>query len=130
QAMTTAVTTPPPPLPALTVPYPSDAPTFTFYLPVAEGIIDQWVDTFETDRGWSGVAPEDTATTGRWTRNIPQGTEAQPADDHTAVGVRCWVTDYRAGQQVSDFDVDDGKTTLTTPLLNATNMANPRISYW
>jgi hypothetical protein len=112
------------------VPFPSDAPTFSNYLPVAEGIIEQWTDNFETNRNWSGAAPEDTATTGRWTRAIPQGTEAQPAADHTEIGVSCWVTDYRAGQQVSDYDVDDGKTTLTTPLLNATNMTSPRISYW
>jgi len=77
-----------------------------------------------------GLFPEDTATTGRWERTVPQATAAQPGSDHTVNGAVCWVTDGRAGQQVSDYDVDDGQTTLTSPLLNMQGKLSPRVSFW
>jgi hypothetical protein len=109
---------------------PITAPADTYYVPVADAIITQYADNFETDQGWSGFSPGDTATTGRWTRGVPEPTDAQPGADHTVAGNTCWVTDYRAGQQISDYDVDDGKTTLTTPLINAAGMLSPRVSFW
>jgi hypothetical protein len=88
-------------------------------------------DTFETNQGWSGVAPGDTATTGRWNRMDPQQTLAQPGDDVTpAPGVICWVTDGNAGIAVGDFDVDGGHTTLTSPLLSLAGEPEARVSYW
>jgi hypothetical protein len=73
---------------------------------------------------------DDTATSGRWTRGIPEATDAQPGEDHTPNGEVCWVTDYHAGQQASDFDVDGGRTTLTSPLIDAHSLNNPTVSYW
>jgi hypothetical protein len=108
---------------------PSDAPTTVYSATVAD-VVYRFQDDFEQDRGWSGQDPSDNAVTGRWTRNIPQGTEAQPAADHTPAGNMCWVTDFRAGQQVSDYDVDGGKTTLISPVLDAANLNEATISYW
>jgi hypothetical protein len=108
---------------------PTTAPTAVYSANV--GIpVNRFLDDFEQDRGWSGVSPEDNATTGRWTRGVPQATDAQPGADHTPAGNQCWVTDYRAGQQVSDYDVDDGRTTLTTPLFDGTHMNDATVTYW
>ena len=119
-----------PPSPAVDQFSPFDAPSTTHYVGVANELITNWSDDFETERGWSGVAIDDTATTGRWTRNVPQGTPAQPAADVSALGTKCWVTDHRAGIQISDYDVDDGKTTLTSPAINVNGLVSPRASFW
>jgi hypothetical protein len=116
--------------PALQQNNPFNAPNDLYYVPVAFAINTVFSDDFEQDQGWSGVDPQDNATTGRWTRDIPQPTAAQPGTDHTPNGVKCWVTDYRAGQQVSDFDVDGGHTTLTSPRIDVSGLNSPRIGYW
>ena len=88
-------------------------------------------DDFETDRGWTFGDVGDNATTGIWDRADPQGTAAQPEDDHTpAPGTQCWVTDHRAGSAVGDYDVDGGKTTLKSPLLAVAGYDRVRISYY
>jgi subtilisin family serine protease len=93
-------------------------------------------DDVETDQGWALSAPGDNATTGRWERTDPQGTfsgsePAQPEDDHTAApGVLCFVTDGDAGGSVGDFDVDNGCTTLLSPIFDLTNALDARINYW
>ena len=59
--------------------------------------------------GFIGGAPGDTATTGQWTLGNPIGTDAQPEDDHTAVGVNCWFTGQGSpGGSVGENDVDGG----------------------
>ena len=93
-------------------------------------------DACETNKGWTPSAPNDTATSGKWNRMNPQGTSAQPEDDHTpAPGAWCWVTDGNAGATVNDKDVDGGLATIMSPKLDATAggaVANPEayISYW
>ncbi len=109
---------------------PITAPTDSYYVPVADAILTDFADDFENDLGWSGSSPEDTATTGRWERGIPQATAAQPGADHTPNGTMCWATGLAAGQQVSDFDVDGGQTTLTSPLIDLHGLLNPRVSFW
>ena len=87
-------------------------------------------DDFEADEGWSVGAPDDDATTGIWERGDPNGTEAQPEDDHTASpGTQCWVTDPRGGS-LGDYDVDGGKTTLFSQILDVTGLEQPIISYY
>ena len=108
---------------------PDGAPTELFS--AAVGTFEVTVDDpLEVDSGWTVGAPDDDATTGVWTRMDPEGTPAQPEDDHTPGGVNCWVTDGRAGGTIGDFDVDDGKTTLFSPLLDVSTMTDPIISYW
>ncbi len=84
----------------------------------------------ETTAGWS--VGTSTATTGIWTRVNPIGTAAQPEDDHTPEpGVFCWVTGQGpVGGSVGDNDVDNGQTTLLSPVFSASGLTDPYVSYW
>ncbi len=99
-----------------------------------DGVPDECTvtDDLETDTGWTAGADDDTATAGTWERVDPNGTDAQPEDDHTAdPGHVCWVTgqsDPGAGN--NDNDVDGGKTTLLTPEYDLAGMEDPRVGYW
>ncbi|RMG43521.1 MAG: exo-alpha-sialidase [Acidobacteria bacterium] len=85
----------------------------------------------ETDEGWTVGDPSDTATTGIWERVDPIGTEAQPEDDHTPNGVYCWVTGQGSpGGSIGENDVDDGRTTLFSPVFDLSGMSDPTIGYW
>jgi hypothetical protein len=97
------------------------------------GLSTVYVDDMETDQGWTVGASDDTAISGIWTRNVPQYTPAQPGADHTPdPGTMCWVTDYHAGANLGDRDVDGGKTTLISPVfdLGSLGYERARISYW
>jgi choice-of-anchor B domain-containing protein len=98
---------------------------------VYNGITVSFSDTFEVASGWTVGDPlfPDTATLGIWNRMDPEPTPAQPGDDHTPGGTMCWVTDGRAGTSVGSFDVDGGKTTLQSPIINASNPES-LIGYW
>ncbi len=97
----------------------------------AANVIDVFSDDFETDLGWTVGAPGDTATTGIWNRMDPEGTAAQPEDDHTAApGTMCYVTDGRAGTSLGQYDVDGGATTLLSPVFDLSSAPDARISYW
>ncbi len=85
----------------------------------------------EANDGWTAGAPDDDATTGAWGRMDPQGTDAQPEDDHTAApGTDCWVTDGRSGNSVGDYDIDNGKTTLFSAVMDLTDQEDSIVSYW
>ena len=110
---------------------PSTAPA-TNHVSISAEQLNIAVDhDMETNQGWSAGASGDTATTGIWTRVNPVGTAAQPEDDHTPSGVRCWVTGQgSSGGSVGDNDVDNGTTTLLTPTMDLTSYPDPHISYW
>ncbi|GIK18610.1 MAG: hypothetical protein DYG93_06410 [Leptolyngbya sp. PLA2] len=108
--------------------HPSDAPGTTHFT----GAL-LFADTMDTNRGWLVGAPDDDATTGIWNRMKPQQTSsggniAQPGA--AFFGENCYVTDGRAGSSIGEFDVDNGKTTLLTPVLDLTSGEDPSISYW
>ncbi|MCA9292389.1 MAG: hypothetical protein KDA20_01090 [Phycisphaerales bacterium] len=84
-------------------------------------------DTMEAPTGWSVIAG---ATTGNWELADPQGTAAQPEDDHTVAGTMCWVTEAAAGTSVGSFDIDGGTTTLTSPIYDLSGSADAQVSYW
>ncbi len=93
----------------------------------------------ETDPGWTVGAVGDNATTGLWLRADPVGTQVtagidvQPEDDHTLAGLLCWVTgNATVGAGAGTNDVDGGKTTLASALLDATagGLIDPVISYY
>jgi len=109
---------------------PSTAPAAFFSAAVADDFaVDS--DDFETNTGWTVGLPGDTATTGIWDRANPQGTAAQPEDDHTpGSGVNCFVTDSRAGAGVGTYDVDNGKTSLVSPVFDLTDAAAASFSWW
>ncbi len=83
-----------------------------------------------SDQGWSVGNPND-ASTGTWTRVDPNGTAAQPEDDHTPSGTRCWVTGQGSvGGSLGENDVDNGSTSLWSPVWDLSGGVAPRIHYW
>lgn len=114
-----------------TVTYPTNAPVGVFS--AAVGVIDTlFDDDMETNLGWQvNVVGDDNATTGVWVRVNPNGTAAQPEDDNSVPGTMCWVTGQGAvGGGLGDADVDGGKTTLYSPVLDLSAAGDPIISYY
>ena len=87
-------------------------------------------DDFETDAGWTGGLPGDTALRGAWVRDVPIGTQAEPGGGFVAGnGRQCWFTAQQVFANVNDSDVDFGFTTLLSPVLDLTGLAYPTIEY-
>lgn len=85
---------------------------------------------FETPVGFTAGAPGDDATTGVWVRVNPNGTAAQPEDDHTPDGVIAWVTGQGTpGGSVGENDVDDGTTSLVSHRIDLSTTQFATISY-
>ncbi|MFT7676072.1 MAG: choice-of-anchor B domain-containing protein [Planctomycetota bacterium] len=81
--------------------------------------------------GWVGGAAGDNASTGIWERGNPNGTAAQPEDDHSPIGLRCWFTGQaNPGDSVGTNDVDGGTTTLLSPVIDLSSLTDPLITYW
>lgn len=80
--------------------------------------------------GW--YATNLTETTGRWAYGDPNGTAAQPEDDHTPEpGTRCWFTGQGVpGGPLNGHDVDWGATYLNSARFNLAGIPAPQISYW
>lgn len=92
-------------------------------------------DDFSTDLGWVVGAPGDNATSGIWERVNPVGTTTggqQVQPNGPLFGSACYVTgQHPVGQGVGASDVDNGRTTLLTPLLDLSELSQPvTISYW
>ena len=106
----------------------------TFYVAPTIALLQ---DDMEFDRGWTVGGPLDTATTGVWTREDPNGIWAgtdpvQPEDDHTAEPGRiCWITgNAPPGSTQGTNDVDGGRTTLTSPRINLDFDGVAKLSYY
>lgn len=83
------------------------------------------------DQGWVGSAPGDDATSGLWVRDDPVGTLAQPGEDVSVPGTKCWFTGQgMSGAPIGANDVDDGRTTLRSPILDASGVAGLELHYW
>lgn len=110
---------------------PSTAPAVTYQTIVASGQATLIADDLEVDTGWSIGDPGDTAATGIWTRVDPNGTDAQPENDHTTdPATMCFVTGQGApGGGVGTNDVDGGATTLISPGFDG-SAENAIIGYW
>lgn len=109
---------------------PAGAPAETFTATVFTDTIVAFDDDFETNLGWTVGDAGDNASTGVWVRVDPNGTEAQPEDDHTDPGTMCFVTGQGSpGGGLGQNDVDGGKTTLLSPIFDATAEAQV-VSYW
>lgn len=113
--------------------FPANAPASVFAAQ-SMGQVIAYEDDVETDLGWTAGVAGDTATTGRWGRMDPEGTPAQPEDDHTPDGTQCWITDGRAGSSIGTYDVDGGVTTLISPRIDAVSGGfaggEAYVSYW
>ncbi len=87
-------------------------------------------DALEFDTGWSAGVAGDSATTGVWERVAPVGTAAQPGEDHSVPGTQCFVTGQQpGGGTLGSNDVDGGKTTLVSPVIDLSG-GDARIGYW
>ena len=109
---------------------PAGAPSSVHTSLVANAVTTVASYDMEAADGWVGGAAGDNATTGLWTRGNPNGTAAQPEDDHTPSGTRCWYTGFNPNGELGNGDVDGGRTTLLTPTMDLTGMSEPVISYW
>ncbi|MCY2961168.1 MAG: choice-of-anchor B family protein [Planctomycetota bacterium] len=111
--------------------WPQGAPAIVAHATAASTVQVTIIDRLDAPTTWSGVQPGDTATSGRWYFGDPNGTTAQPEDDHSNAGATCWFTGQAPAQaQVGLADVDGGTTTLTTPLYDLSGLQQPVISYW
>ena len=90
-------------------------------------------DNLEADLGWIAGLPSDTATTGLWVYGDPVGTnyegeDANPEDDASPSGVNCYTTGNGSTAAGND-DVDNGVTTLLSPLIDLSGVTAAEISY-
>ncbi len=90
-----------------------------------------YYDDFALDFGWT-VSGD--ATTGAWERGIPLGTDfnGTPANPGVDVTTDCSNMAYVTGNNAinaSDDDVDNGSTTLKSPLFDLTGYINPYLEY-
>ncbi|MHC4944376.1 MAG: C25 family cysteine peptidase [Planctomycetota bacterium] len=83
-------------------------------------------DYFEVESGWTVVNTN--VQTGAWERADPVGTTAQPGDDHTPAGTKCFVTGASGGG-AGDNDLDGGPTRLFSPELDLSS-GDAMISFW
>ncbi|MFC1572083.1 FlgD immunoglobulin-like domain containing protein [Candidatus Eisenbacteria bacterium] len=91
------------------------------------------VDPVELPGGWVvDLEGSDDAATGAWECVDPNGTMAQPEDDWTPdPGICCWVTGNAApGEVASTNDVDQGTTTLFSPVYNLAGATYAKAKYW
>jgi hypothetical protein len=103
---------------------PSDAPSSTFEAVVATGQLTSFEDDFEANLGWS---VSNAANDGPWNRGIPVAcNRGDPPSDSDGSG-QCYLTDNSSANGCNS-DVDDGSTTLTSPVMDAT-AAGSTISY-
>ncbi len=94
-------------------------------------------DDAENDLGWSLGAPGDDASPGDWRWLNPRGSFqdsflVQTELDHTpGISTRAFVTQNANRAFAPDLnDVDGGKTTLTSPLLDLSDYASALLRYW
>ncbi|MDA0802725.1 MAG: choice-of-anchor B family protein [Planctomycetota bacterium] len=98
----------------------------------AESIDSILEDSLESGAlGWVAGYAGDTAVSGKWTLVDPVGTGAQPEDDHSPTGTKCFVTGQGLpGGADGANDIDTGFTTLVSPAFNAVTIPDPVISFW
>jgi len=84
-----------------------------------------FTDNFESNLGWVVGAPGDNATSGIWVRLDPNPTTyysptwfANPGDDASPAGVNCFVTGNSTSTNYRNADVDNGRTSLTSPVFD------------
>jgi hypothetical protein len=95
-------------------------------------------DSCETIAGWQTYSVDDNASKGKWENGKPNQINlanygygiVQPGKNHTANGVNCWVTGAKGTSSSFTQYMPDGRTTLTSPLIDITNLTKPIIKYY
>ena len=87
------------------------------------------------DSGWTVGDISDTADAGIWEIAVPVATyfennQAQPGADHSSNGEMCYLTGSATSQSVGYDDVDNGKTTLFSPVFDLSGNNEVLVSYW
>ncbi len=106
---------------------PEGAPAASFTALSAGSIADVFADDFESNLGWT-VTNSGGLADGAWERGTPAGAgdRGDPTVDGDGSG-QCYLTDNVAGNS----DVDNGSTTLTSPVLDASGAGGDvYVSYW
>ncbi|HVS19814.1 MAG TPA: choice-of-anchor B family protein, partial [Planctomycetota bacterium] len=110
---------------------PGGAPSLVHQSTAADAVNVVAVLDLEIATGWVVGVPDDDATDGKWFHADPLGSKAQPEDDHSFPGTKCWFTKQSfSGATAGSHDVDGGKTTLTSPPLDTTGLGQPFLGYW
>ena len=86
---------------------------------------------------WTYGIPSDQAGTGMWSLEVPAGMfdntyELAPTAQFTPGGFSCAVTGFNTSGQngnIGQDDVDDGETTLISPVMDLTGYFNPVMTY-
>ncbi|HYV92859.1 MAG TPA: T9SS type A sorting domain-containing protein, partial [Chitinophagales bacterium] len=109
------------------------------------GFTRSFTEDFDNYEGyWIAGGPGDQATTGMWQIDQPEATYqvdgdpsslVQTGTDHTTEGVNtnlCAFTgnNFSAGDPYNAQDVDNGATTLFSPVFDLSSYTNPAISYY
>lgn len=98
-------------------------------------------DDFNQFGSWQTGLGTDNATTGEWEQDDPigsytvdasPGTEVQVENQHTPGGEICFFTGNGTSVDagIGENDVDGGKTTLQSPIIDMTTYEDPIIAYW
>jgi Zn-dependent metalloprotease len=110
------------------------AATLPYYILV--GMANISTQDFENATDWKTQLPTDNASGGRWIIDTPipstkSGQIVQTGTNFSAVGTKCAITGNAsgAGSNFGAADVDNGTTTLQSPRINLSGMANPTITY-
>jgi hypothetical protein len=126
-----------------------DQGVFTDILEMLVGTVETvFFDDVEADLGWSLGAAGDDATLGQWIRGVPKGSaqgdsifETDAMGDTMIVqseldctpgsGAMAFFTaNAGRGKPVNHRDVDGGKTTLLSPVLDLSDYTSALLRYW
>ena len=106
---------------------PSGAPSSTYGAIGATDLILAYENGFEVNaNGWT-VSNDSGLTSGAWEVGNPVGTDTRGEPEASREGDLCFVTENGNG----NFDIDNGCTTLTSPVLDASEAGiNVKYSRW
>jgi len=117
--------------------YPNNAPD-SYVMFILGDLPNYYVNNFETDiDGWIVGDGLDDASSGIWELVIPVATfndeniQIQPGNDISDQGEYCFITGNGFEEGNGGFDdVDNGKTTLYSPVFDLSNFNEIVLSYW
>jgi len=116
--------------------FPSNAPEGTILFFVGD-FPDYYVIDFESgSQEWTVGDLDDDASAGIWELAEPiatfndDGYQVQPGEDYTNAGSYCFVTGNAEDGAAGVDDVDNGKTTLISPVFDLSSFDDVILSYW